>query len=218
MANTTEIEKPALFGMVYSPIRQIERIKKQPIFWVALISFCLLTSLFYGITGYFAVNDPAYIETIPQDIRSQGVVENVKMTSLSIMVSQGFLGGLLVPLFGSIALWVISRLLRGTGTFRQFFSFQVYLFSIYVLSFFVQAIIMLIMGEQLSVSPMSLAAILPMDGIAKQILSNLDLFTVWIAILLYYGMKGIGQLSAVKSSFIVVLYLLFIVVISVLAA
>lgn len=204
--------------MIISPIQQMEHIKEQPVFWKSWIILCFLAGTALGWSGLYEVNHPQFSESIlqsfPADMQSQVNVEQIQMNTLSLIIFSGFLGGVLVPLAGGMVMWLFSRILRGVGTFKQFLSFHVHLFSIYVLSFLVQAILVMIMDQPLAVSPFSLAMILPVEGTLEVVLSTLDLFTIWIAILLGIGMREIAQLSNWKSWLITVFYLLLLVLIS----
>lgn len=221
LENASVEKKPSLIGMIYSPKEQIQRIKKYPIFWGAWIWFFVFLSTFLGVNGYYQVNDPenvkSMLELLSPDVREKIDVESLKTTILTMIVFGGLLVSIILPLGSAIVLWIFSRLLRGKASFKQLLSFQVYLLIIYILSMLLHDVIMIVIGKNLPVSPTSLALLIPSTGVIQSILSSIDLFSVWIAILIGLGMKEIAEFSKVKATFMGAGYILLLIVLSIIS-
>lgn len=215
MANTSSEKKPTLLGTIFSPVRQFQRISQKPAFWLAFITFVFLSSWLLGANEYYVVKQPEYsqilLSSFPPEQRDQVDVKAIQMNSMSYASLGGFFGGILLPLLGAFLLWIWSKLVKGAGTFRHYFSFQVHLFSIYILSFLFQLLMTMAFNQASHPLSLSLAFLVPGEGVFKQVLGMLDLFTIWVAVLLGIGLKIIAKVSDVKAWSVPVIFLLMVI-------
>lgn len=221
MTHPTEYKKPTIIGIIVSPIETLRRIRERPIYWGAFFSLLFISFVLFGIIGYYQVNDPKFLEMMlkqmPQEFQTlpepelQTTMEYLKKMNLTLAITMGGIATLLIPLMGAVLLKFIFFLIKHKkATFKQLFSFQVYLYTISVLAVFVHAITVMIANGNPEISPTSLAGVLPIsNGIGKAVLLGFDIFTIWTLILLKWGLVEVTQLSTKKAWLIASLFFVF---------
>lgn len=222
MTSPTQGKKPSIVGIVVSPVETCRRIRERPVFWGAFFSLLIISSLLFGVIGYYQVNDPKFFEMMqrqmPEQFQNlteadqQAAMEFIKVSSLIGNVVSGGVATLLIPLFGAIFLKLIFLFMKHKKVvFRQLFSLQIHIYTISVLAIFVHACTLLIANGDPVVAPTSLAGIIPVpDGLGKAILQGFEFFTIWSLIILKVGLVEVAQLSSKRAWVITsVFFLLF---------
>lgn len=189
MQEETQVEKPKLLGMIWSPSEQFERIRELPKIWGALIIVTIITMIV--AMAQAASVDVTEFADIP------GVdADSFKMFSMiTAMVT-----GIFIPVFSVLILsaiyLLIAKIVRSEVSFKQLFSLNTYLYFISALGGIVNALVSLLVGGgEPGVLYTSLSSILGADGSLGTILTNFEIFTIWGVILTAMGLERVARFS-----------------------
>lgn len=177
------IEKPSLFGMIFSPTEQFQRIKAKPLIWGAMG----IISILFAIGSYFLSMgvDLSEFENIP------GMEVVTQITSA--------ITGLLTPIFSVLLIsfihWIIIKIARSETTFKQLFSMNTYILFISALSILLNGILTpLLDGDGVTMFT-SLASVIDAEGATLALFQSLEVFAIWNLILSAIGLHVVGNLS-----------------------
>lgn len=178
------VEKPSLFGMIFSPTEQFQRIKEKPIIWGAMFIVSILTA----VGSYFMAMgiDTSQFEDIPgMDVFTQ--------------VTYGFIG-LFIPIFSvlitSFIHWIIVKIARSETTFKQLFSMNTYIMLIFALGTLLNGILTPLLDGDGETMFTSLASIIDAEGAALGLFQSLEVFSIWGSVILTaFGLHIVGNLS-----------------------
>ncbi|WP_197046728.1 YIP1 family protein [Oceanobacillus salinisoli] len=180
-------EKPSLFGMIWSPTEQFERIKERPLIWVPL---AIISLLFIIGTLLTIFTTDLGLEQIPE--------EEMALIRIVAMVT-GVIVGVIAPIFGAllstVIYWIIIKIARTEATFQQLFSMNVYMMIIAAFSVIVNGIGYALLGGNPETLFTSLGWIIPADEVMSALYSSIEVFTIWGVILAAIGLHKVGGLS-----------------------
>ncbi|MFC4077341.1 YIP1 family protein [Salinithrix halophila] len=178
----TAVPKPSLLGVLTDPTTQFQRIAKRPVFGKALFIILVLSMIFSGISIYITVPNPiGVLAVIP------GVLIGFPLTLLLTALLQ----------------WLFLLLLAGEASYRQVFSFNVYLSVVALLAAAVQAVALIIMGAptdpEAPARVTSLVSLFPTESQAmRALLGKFEVFSIWQWILTGMGLSIVGNVSRAK--------------------
>ncbi|MDN4594336.1 YIP1 family protein [Polycladomyces subterraneus] len=188
--------EPSVWGVLWAPDLQWERIRVKPVFGGALAVLALAETLFGALTGSLLSHNPAVAASLLQ----AGFPEAWLSPFLALLIGLFSLIGIVVnALIASSLTWLMMKGLGGQGTFRQLFSLQTHLLVLMVLQTAVGVIGLMVTDGWLTQPPSSLAAYIPVEGGWSGLLMTLDLFMIWRLLLLARGMRIICRLSVARS-------------------
>lgn len=204
---TEMVKKPQLLGMIMSPVEQFERIKQRPIIWIPLIIITVLTVLVSFMTigsvdfsGQPGMEDVEFSEEELDAIRIVGIIG-------------GAFASMIVPIFSitvsSLIFLLAAKIVKAPVTFKKLFSMNTFIYVIGLFGGILNGLIFLLAdGSSNAKDYTSLNSLVNMDGPLGRLLSELDIFNIWVLILSAVGLHIVGKFS--KKSAWSVMIILFI--------
>ncbi|KPH71293.1 YIP1 family protein [Oceanobacillus caeni] len=181
------VEKPSIFGMIWSPIEQFERIRERPrilgpmAIIIGLFIVGMLITMFSVDTGLDGISD-----------------EEMAGFAVFVAVTSGILG-VIAPIVGalisSFIYWIIAKLARSEVSFKQLFSMCTYIMIISVLGSIINGIGIAILGGDGETMFTSLGSIIPAEGAIGGLLNSIELFGIWGVILAALGLNRVANFS-----------------------
>ena len=211
---------PRLLNIFVSPGELMQNIKTYPI-----ISVPLIASIIIGLVSIPILQQSAElmnqqlsnisIERFGIDLMNPVVDEygdaiaTIMDTAVLVgLVAAAFFGPLIMTALSTVGFWILCKIAGGQATFAQLFSMNlhIYVFAALTTGLIVQTL-MVLTGNFLDMT--SLAAVIMPGGdismVAFNIFSAISIFTVWIAILNFIGIKTINDFSGVRAGVITVI-------------
>ncbi|MDQ0273530.1 YIP1 family protein [Cytobacillus purgationiresistens] len=183
-----QLERPSLWGMIWSPNKQFDRIKQNPTVWVPLI----ITSLMFSV-GMFFVS--TLIEKLLIWINMDAMEEWMIVLWLirTIIVGTGlFIPTVIILILSAIHL-IITKVIGTEVTFKQLFSMNAHILFIGALGFVIGMSIYAFVFKETGMSGKLVAITLLI--IYQYFVSQA--FIIWQIILGAIGLQRIGKLSKV---------------------
>lgn len=185
--------KPSLFGMIWSPGEQFERMKERPSFWGALIIVTILMTIATVVTT-IATPDEIY----QMGPGGQLSADELAMAKVFGMVFAG-IGGLIgtpVGILISAAIMLLIATLAHTGTnFKQMLSLNAYIFFIGMIGTLLNAVVHLAIGGDPAVVVTGLNSLVQGEGTTGGLLNGIEIFSIWTTILTAMGLHSVAGLS-----------------------
>jgi Yip1 domain len=189
LSEKTNVKNPSLWGIIWSPTEQFERIKERPKIWGALgivtVLFVIgmwLTSLGTGIT--------TGLEGIPEE--EMAAISMVGTVSMIVI-------GIISPIFGTLisaAIYLlIAKIARSEVSFKQLFSMNTYIMLISALSLIINGIGIALLGGKVDTVYTSLGSIISTEGAISGLLNSIEVFTIWGLILSAIGLHKVAGFS-----------------------
>lgn len=201
MAEEITEEKPSLIGIITSPTEQFERIRKRPVFWgalgvIALLSMCGL--LFTSI----GVELPNLDELSEEEIAVGKTVGTI-----SVMIF-GVITLVIDTLFSTVLYLLIAKINRTKVTFRQLFSMNTYIMIITALSFFLNGLIIAVLGKYSESDTVltSLGSFVDLTGPAGVLVDHIEIFSIWTLILTAIGLQKVARFSKGQAWIVVIAF------------
>lgn len=178
------VEKPSLFGMIFSPTEQFHRIKEKPLIWGAMGIVSILTAI------------GTYFMAMGVDMSE---FENLPGMEVFTQVTYG-ITGLFTPIFSvlitSFIHWIIVKIARSETTFKQLFSMNTYIMLIYALGTLLNGILTPLLDGDGKTMFTSLASIIDAEGAVLGLFQSLEVFAIWGSVILTaFGLHIVGNLS-----------------------
>lgn len=178
------VEKPSLFGMIFSPTEQFHRIKEKPLIWGAMFIVSILTAI------------GTYFMAMGVDMSE---FENLPGMEVFTQVTYG-ITGLFTPIFSvlitSFIHWIIVKIARSETTFKQLFSMNTYIMLIYALGTLLNGILTPLLDGDGKTMFTSLASIIDAEGAVLGLFQSLEVFAIWGSVILTaFGLHIVGNLS-----------------------
>jgi hypothetical protein len=188
--NTIQSKKPSLFGMIFQPGEQFERMKEKPAIWVPLI----LMSLLGTVVAILAALNVDYT-ALPGMEMSAEELEFTKIFGVVFGAIGGLIGtsiGFLV--FGAI-LFGIAKIAKSPVTFKQMFSLMIFTGFISMIGQLINQIVIYAIGGDPYIMLTSVNSFVGADGALGAVLGVFEVFNIWYYILLALGLVKVAQLS-----------------------
>jgi len=194
-----------IIGVIFSPGKVMQSLEQKP-----RILFALLLTIFTPIVMIFSVF-PMYLEfsrhtmesTYP-NMTAEQIDQAINITKYTAPLG-GALGAVAMWFFGALAIWVIIKIFKGEGRYKQVLSVTGYAAVISALASISLIVTTQITGTFSVVSLTSLASLLPnmkgsfLYGAAKAI----DIFSIWQYVVIAIGTATVSKLDKKKVYIIV---------------
>lgn len=199
---TIQTKKPSLFGMIFQPEEQFERIREKPVIWLPLIIISLLGTVI-AVLAAFNVDYSTVpgMEGMPAD-----QIELSKMFGI-IFGGIGALFGTPIGflIFGGI-LFGITKIAKSPVTFKQMFSLIIFTSIISTIGQLLNQLIIYAIGSDPTVMLTSINSFIGAEGALGAVLGAIEVFNIWYYILLGLGLVKVAQLSKPAAYTITVIF------------
>ncbi|WP_158591835.1 Yip1 family protein [Oceanobacillus halophilus] len=182
-----EQRKPSLFGMIWSPTEQFERIKEQPKIWAPLgiISVLFIVGTLITILG--------------TDLGIEGFSEDEMAIFAGFAVVISIIVGVISPILGTLIIsfiyWLIAKLARSEVSFKQLFSMNTYLMILSVLSLIINGTGIALLGGNPETIFTSLGSLIQAEGAIGALFDSIEVFGIWGVILTAIGLHKVADFS-----------------------
>lgn len=191
--NQVEKDNPELLGMIMNPREQFERIRENPKIVVALIVVTLL-ALIAALFSFKGMEQILEAEL--------GAVSEEEMMILTIVaqitaVVTALFTPIVTVLISSAIYMLIAKIAQKDVTFKQLFSMFFYIAFINIgLSGFVNGFFsMFVKNANPEVALTSLNSIIGAEGVMGELLSSIEVFSIWGIVLTAMGLQIVAQFS-----------------------
>lgn len=214
--NTTA--KPSLWGMIWRPGEQFERMKARPVFWGALIIVTVLMTIATVLTT-MAIPDEHY--ELGPEAGIELAEEELALAKIFGLVFAGFGGFIGTPigiLISAAIMLLIATLAQTGATFRQMLSLNSYIYVIGVIGALINAIVHLAVGGDPTVTVTGLNSVVREEGVAGSLLNGIEIFSIWTTILTAIGLHKVAGLSKGLSWTVAIAFFVFGLAVSLITA
>lgn len=199
-----QVKRPSLFGMIFSPGEQFERIRERPIIWLPLILLTILMTAVAVITAlgtdYSAVSG------------MEMSAEDLEMMKMFGAVTAGVAGFFVTPIgfliFGLIC-WGIAKIAKSDVTFKQMLSLMIFVSFITMIGQLLNQLIILAISGDPTIQLTSLNSFVGATGVVGAVLGMIEVFTIWYYILLALGLIKVAKLSKPVAITITIIFFAF---------
>lgn len=204
-----------LIGVLFSPVDTLRQIAERPDWLVALI-----VMIVFSVAAYFVVAPHLDLETtlreqfearggIDQEMIDRQVEMALKISKYTAPIQIVFIPIMYVVI---AAVFLLAfKLMGGEGTFKQFFSVTIYSWVPQILKAIASSIIIATRGkmtapemESLVKSNLGFLADQKSAPIPFAFLSSIDIFNIWMVVLLVIGLSFGARVSRGKAAGVVV--------------
>ena len=194
-----EKEKPSIFGMIGSPSEQFIKMRLNPAFAMALTVVTVLFVIGMWLTTFT-------MDSIYEGLDLSGEeLDMVVLIGKVTAVITGIFSPGLGALFSSVILLLIAKMVRSGVTFKQLFSMNIHLMFISAIGLILNTAVGMAIDQSSTIYFTSLAGVLNSDS---AVLGSIELFSIWSAVLLGFGLQKIADFSKTASWVVVILTLL----------
>jgi len=187
LSEETNLRKPSLFGIIWSPSEQFERIKDKPKIWAPL---GIVTLLF--ILGM-------WLTSLGLDLSLEGIPEEDLEIAQAVGTVTLMIAGIISPIIGAfistLIYLLISKIPGSNVTFKQLFSMNTHLMMISALSILVNGIGIALFGGNAEILFTSLGSIVEVDGAMSGLFNSIEVFQIWGVILTAIGLNKVADFS-----------------------
>ncbi|MGG3891512.1 Yip1 family protein [Metabacillus fastidiosus] len=194
--NTVE-KKPSLFGMVFSPNEQFERIRERPVIWIPFIIVTLI-GLAATIIGTLGIDSSAQLNELGFSGDEAAAME------MSMKVGTIIFGFFLAPitvLFSTIIYFAIAKIAKSQVTFKKMLSLNIFIYFIAGIGQLINTAIIAAINGDLNTMTMltSLNSFVGAGGALGGILNSFEIFGIWSTVLSALGLHKVAGLSKTAS-------------------
>lgn len=187
MSEEVQAKKPSIWGMLWSPTEQFERIKARPRIWGALILVTILCMIGMYLTS---LGDMPAIEGVPEELMADMAVFN----TITMIVT-----GLFTPIIGilisTLIYFLIAKIARSEVRFKQLFSMNTYIMILSAISIVINGLGVVLLGGMSGAIYTSLGSIIKVEGAMQGLLDGLEVFAIWGVILTGLGLIKVANFS-----------------------
>jgi hypothetical protein len=202
-----------IIGVLFSPDATFASIARRPD-WVVPLALIVILSLANGIliSSRIDFGAPAREAMAQNKNMTQQDMDRAERMSVGMGKVAKFIGpviAIIVLLIVAGALLLTVRLMGGEGDFKQAFSVTCYAWIPNIIQAIVLTIIVLAKGST-AINPQTIPTIvrsnpaflvdMKTQPMAFALLSSLDLFTIWVIVLLVIGFAYVGRISKAKAA------------------
>lgn len=189
----TVVKKPALFGMILEPRKQLERLKDNPKILVPFIIVTILTTIgmFVMMSQIdFIANDPE-LSKMPED----------ELMLVTIMTQVIFaITGIIVPAFSiavsSLIYFIVAKIVKSEVSFKQLFSMNTFIYMISVFGLLVNAFAFFGMSNPDPDTYLtSLNSMIGEKGALGALFLSIEVFSIWSMIITVMGLQIVARFS-----------------------
>ncbi|MED4452663.1 Yip1 family protein [Metabacillus fastidiosus] len=202
--NTVE-KKPSLFGMVFSPNEQFERMRGKPVILVPLIIVMIIGLIMSFLIGFNVMNIPSVDDLgIPaedlQMFQTITIASTTAITFFSIPV---------ILLVMTLIYFAIAKIMKIEVTFKKMFSLNIFVTFIGLIGQVINLLIITAIKGNPEVMMTSLNSLVGATGALGGVLSTFEIFSIWSSILLALGLhKAIGFSKKASWTIVIVFFII----------
>lgn len=187
---TVQVQKPSLFGMIFSPGEQFERMRERPVIWWPLI---LVTILMTAVAVLTALGtDYSAVPGLEMSAEDQEMMKIFGAVGAGVA---GFFGTPISFLIFGLILWGIAKIAKSNVTFKQMFSLMIFISFITMIGQLLNQLIILAIAGDPTILLTSLNSFVGATGILGAVLGTIEVFSIWYYILLALGLIKVAMLS-----------------------
>ncbi|KKI93827.1 hypothetical protein WQ54_01890 [Bacillus sp. SA1-12] len=187
---TIQTKKPSLFGMIFSPGEQLERIRERPVIWLPLI---LLTLVMTIVSVISALNiDYSAVPGMEMSAEEEQMAKIFGVIGAGLV---GFFGTSIGCLFFGLIFWAIAKIAKSDATFKQMFSLMIFTSFITTIGQILNQLIILAIDGDPLIMLTSINSLVGADGVLGAVLSTFEVFGIWYYIVLAMGLVKVAKLS-----------------------
>ena len=190
MSEEVKAKNPSIWGMIWSPTEQFERIKERPKIWGAL---AIVTVLFVIGMYLTSLGDPMVIEGMPEIPEEE--LAAVSMFTTVTMIITGFFTPIFGVLIATVIYLIIAKIARSEVSFKQLFSMNTYIMMISALSMILNGIGVALLGGTAGTMYTSLGSLIGAEGTMGALLTSIEVFAIWGMILQAIGLQKVANFS-----------------------
>lgn len=188
---------PSLFGMIWSPGEQFDRIRTNPRIWGALIFVTVIFTIGMGLVlNSMDLSSVTELEITPS---------MELMITLITALTAGIFGSVIAILFITLVYFVIIKVANTDTTFRQLLSMTAHIYFISALGLVLNAGVQILIGGNPEIYITSLGGLF---NSTSPVLASFEVFSIWKLILTAIGLNKVGQLSKGVSWTIAIVFFL----------
>jgi len=199
---TVKTKKPSIFGMIFQPGEQFERIREKPVIWLPLI----LLSFLGAVVALLTALNVDYSTISGMEGIGEDEIAFTKMISIILGGLGGLFGTPLGLLIFSGILLGISKLVKSPVTFKQMFSLMIFTSFISMVGQLLNQLIIYAIGLDPTVMLTSINSFIRAEGALGAVLGAFEVFNIWYYILLGLGLVKVAQLSKPAAYTITVIF------------
>ncbi len=205
-----------VLSIFVSPIKTLKSVKAQPRVIVPLLVGIGIPLLFFVIFG------DALMKEIFRNMAAQGqqmpnmkgeVGEVILMTMKYSSIAGIIIGIPMSYLFSSAIIMLVNRISGRKTRFKQIFSMVATVGMLAIVSYLINTILILSVGESSILAPITSAGTLFTDGaasgLAYYLLAPLDILTIWAWVLTYFGLIIVGDFSKKMAGIYIAIFVAF---------
>lgn len=196
--------KPSIFGMIFSPNEQFERIRERPVVLVPLLIILGIAIVMAILVGQAVMNYAPSAEELGLAEEEVKAMESLIMGGAIATTFLAIPFGLLIS---TLIYFAIAKIAKSQVTFKQMFSLSIFVGFIGVLGQLINSIVMMALNtnpDETLFMPTSLNGLVNATGALGGVLSAIEIFSIWGTILLALGLHKVAGLSK-KASWIIVI-------------
>ncbi|WP_338470667.1 Yip1 family protein [Niallia sp. XMNu-256] len=187
MSEEVQAKKPSIWGILWSPTEQFERIKERPRIWGALAIVTILFVIGMYLSSFGKI--PEINGVSEEDLAGMQAFNSVLMIVM----------GIITPIFGilisTVIYFLIAKIARSEVSFKQLFSMNTYIMILSALSILINGIGIALLGGTSDTIYTSLGSIIQAEGALGGFLTGLEVFTIWGVILNAIGLHKVAEFS-----------------------
>ncbi len=191
-----------VFTIFVSPIKTLKSVKAQPRVLLPLLIGIGVPMIFFIVFGDALMkevfrNMAAQGQQMP---KMQGEVGEVVMKTMKYSSIGGILVGIPISyLFSSAIIMAVNRISGRKTAFKQIFSMVATVGLLALLTYLINAVLILTVGESSILSPITSMGTLFTDGaksgLIYYLLAPIDILAIWSWVLTYYGLVIVADFS-----------------------
>ncbi|MED4532761.1 Yip1 family protein [Metabacillus fastidiosus] len=188
-------KKPSLFGMIFSPSEQFERIRERPVIWIPFIIVTLI-GLAAAVIGVLGIDSSAQINQL--GLPAEEAAEIEASMKVGMIIGGIFLAPIAV-LFSTVIYFAIAKIAKSEVTFKKMLSLNIFIYFIAGIGQLINTAIIVAINGDPKIMLTSLNSFAGADGALGGILSSIEIFGIWTTILSALGLHKVAGLSKTAS-------------------
>ncbi|MED4401777.1 Yip1 family protein [Metabacillus fastidiosus] len=200
--NTVE-KKPSLFGMIFSPSEQFERMREKPVILVPLI-IVLITGLIMSVlVGLNVINYLPPMDDLGMSAEDLQMFQTITIASTAAIT---FFSVPVILLVMTLIYFAIAKIMKIEVTFKKMLSLNIFTAFIGLVGQVINLLIMAAIKGDPEVMLTSLNSLVGATGALGAVLSTFEIFSIWSSILLALGLHKVIGFSKKASWTIVIVF------------
>jgi len=194
-----------VLGVIFSPGKTMQSLAQKPrILFGLLLTLLTPVVMIFAIFPMFLEYTRGTFETLYPNFTAEQIDQGVNIAAVSGPIG-GAIGAVAMWFLGALALWVIIKIFKGQGQYKQVLSILGYAAVISALAANVTILATQLTGVYSDVSYTSLASLIPnmkgsfIFGVARSI----DIFSIWKYVVIAIGVFSVSKLEKKKVYIIV---------------